>query len=169
MKTEKIKDLFFDALGVSIRLVGQKATPSLLARSRDFERLERAPRCLAGIHTCAVVCTRPPCVPRSRECETGPAAARTGHANVQKSAFGTFLVLLQTTRSYTPKYTDSPQDGRHQYRVPVPPPYYSYRRLCDNPCHRYLVLYVVYLVRQVQSVSTRYLLYASTSIILRSM
>ena len=45
-----------------------------------------APRSPAGTHTCVVVYTRTPCVPRSRQREKRPAAGRAGHANAQKSA-----------------------------------------------------------------------------------
>ena len=51
----------------------RKATPCLLARFRDFERPEHAPRSPAGTHTCTVVYRRPPCVPRSRERKKRPA------------------------------------------------------------------------------------------------
>ena len=48
----------------------------LLARFRDFERPEHATRSPVGTHTCTVVYRRVPCVPRSRERETRPAAGR---------------------------------------------------------------------------------------------
>ena len=67
---------------------GGKRSRDLLARSRDFERPERAPRSPAGTHTCAVAYALPPCpcVPRSREREEGPTVGRAGHANVKKES-----------------------------------------------------------------------------------
>ena len=56
-----------------LALAGCKAIPRLLARFRDFERPEHAPRSPAGTHTCTVVYRRPPCVPRSRERKKRPA------------------------------------------------------------------------------------------------
>ena len=49
-------------------LAGRKAIPRFLARFRDFERPEHAPRNPAGTHTCTLY-RRAPCVPRSRERE----------------------------------------------------------------------------------------------------
>ena len=57
-------------------LADRKAIPWLLARFRDFELLEHAPRSPAGTHTCTVVYRRIPCVPRSRERENRPTAER---------------------------------------------------------------------------------------------
>ena len=61
-----------DILGFAwawLALAGRKALPRLVARFRNFERPEHAPRIPAGTHTCAVVYRRPPCVPCSRERE----------------------------------------------------------------------------------------------------
>ena len=48
-----------------LALAGRKAIPSLLARFRDFERPEHAPRSPAGTHTCTVVYRRAPACPAS--------------------------------------------------------------------------------------------------------
>ena len=68
-----------DVLGVYRGLVGSswsKAILWLLARFRDFERPEHAPRSPAGTHTCTVMYTRVPCMPRSRKREQRPEAGK---------------------------------------------------------------------------------------------
>ena len=67
-----------------LALAGRKAIPRLLARFRDFERPEHAPRSPAGTQTCAVVYRRPPCVPRSRDREKRPTAGRENFCIPQK-------------------------------------------------------------------------------------
>ena len=66
------------ACGVSIALLGsspaEKRPRGLLARFRDFERPEHAPRSPPGTQTSAVVYRRVPCVPRSRERRKDPRA-----------------------------------------------------------------------------------------------
>ena len=51
--------------GFSIALLGSSSTESdpVIARFRDFERPEHAPRSPAGTQTCTVVYRRFPCVP----------------------------------------------------------------------------------------------------------
>lgn len=57
-----------------LALAGQNGSPGLLARFCDCERREHAPRSQAGTRTCAVVCTRAACGPRSQEREKKPVA-----------------------------------------------------------------------------------------------
>ena len=56
-------------------IAGRKAIPWLFARFRNFERPEHAPWSPAKTHTCTVY-RRVPCVPRGRERQKRPAAAR---------------------------------------------------------------------------------------------
>ena len=81
-------------LGVCMCLVvlaGRKAIPRFLARFRDFERPDHAPRSPIGTHTCAVVYGRPPCVPRSREREKSPTGAGEKRASDLKKMLLIFL------------------------------------------------------------------------------
>ena len=75
--------------GVFMGLVGsiasRKAITRLLARFRDFEHPEHAPRSLAGTYTCAVVYRRPSCVTHSREREKRLTGAGEKRANVQNN------------------------------------------------------------------------------------
>ena len=65
-------------------LAPRKLTPYLLARFRDFERPEHAPRSPPGTQTWAAVYRRAPCVPRNREREKRPTGAGEKRANVKK-------------------------------------------------------------------------------------
>ena len=88
-KNEK-NDIFGVCMGlVGSTVAGRKAIPRSLARFRDFERPEHAPRSPAGTHTCVVVYRRVPCVPRSREREKDPRAPEKSLQMSIKSAFGT--------------------------------------------------------------------------------
>ena len=62
----------------------EKTIPWLLARFRDIERPEHAPRSPAGTQTYTVVYRRASCVLRSRERENGPTAGREKVADVRK-------------------------------------------------------------------------------------
>ena len=72
----------------------RKATPCLLARFRDFERPEHAPRSPAGTHTCAVMYRRAPCVPRSREREKRPTGAGEKRANVKNKIYTEYILTM---------------------------------------------------------------------------
>ena len=80
----KNKKTFWGFRCAWLALARRKAIPRLLARSRDFERPEHVSRSPAETHSWAVVYTRPPCVPRSRERKKRPAAGGEKLDDVQK-------------------------------------------------------------------------------------
>ena len=81
-----------------LSLARRKAITRFLARSREFERPERAPRSPAGTHACTVVYRRPPCVPHSRERQKRPAAGRAAHANVYKKFISYMYIVVRHSR-----------------------------------------------------------------------
>ena len=82
-------------------LAPRKATPRLLARFRDFERPEHAPRSQPGTETCAVVYRQLPCVPRSRERQYRTVQ----HSTAQCSAAQCSTAQHSTARYGTVRYS----------------------------------------------------------------
>ena len=97
------------------------ATPRLLARFRDFECPEHAPRSPPGTQTCAVY-RRPPCVPPSRERQysTTVQYSIVQYCTVQYSTVQHSTVQYNTVRYSTVQYRTECSTILLQKLLPAP-------------------------------------------------